>query len=376
MQIISKLQTLLIVAAMAAGTFASADNHGPKIGGFIDAQYKFEKGPYEINSTSYTGRDNTFAVFQGALTFSHEMGNSSVHVDLAFSNYSAMGTATTGFSTVNNRSQAFVMNKYDNGLWWKLGQWDTIYGLDANDVIDTPFNTVSLHRYVLPVTHQGLLLGYKMGDLGFNFHLSNSNQTTPEQTSNKTAGVTTTSADAAKGEMGVKFTYANDMMNGRLGYMMQQYDGDAKYNITGGTESLSNETTLDLGLGAMFGAIGVDFQYVSISNFGGLSKNTAGKDADAVANLMLQAKYAMGKHSFALRFETLENYNIVTGMGGNTLGQENDFKAQRIALGMTHKCNDHMMLKADVFQDTLEDKGTETKDDSALGAAISASYRF
>lgn len=149
----------LAMGILFAGSVASAE--GVKVGGFVAPAFMWTKGTA-----------NTFAVPDGAIYLSHSMDMAEVMVDVPFSLTSATGNA---LALGGSKAQAYISHKWENGLSWKLGQFDGIYGYARNDMANWAFAQDSLLRSNFqPITHTGLLLGYSFSDmLGLNILFAN-----------------------------------------------------------------------------------------------------------------------------------------------------------------------------------------------------------
>ncbi len=150
-----KLTTLS--AVLASSSAFAAD--GLKIGGFVDGAY--QSG----------GSTSAFFLHDAALYLGKTMGMGEVMIDIPVNNSGASNT----FTLAGTKAQAFVHWKYDNGFNWRLGQFDSLYGYEANDSADRIFAVSSnVSGLFMPYTHTGLKVGYEMSDaLGFDVLLAN-----------------------------------------------------------------------------------------------------------------------------------------------------------------------------------------------------------
>jgi hypothetical protein len=133
-----------------------------KMSGFVDANYRWRN----LGQSS-----EAFRISDGALYFSKDMSNAKVMIDLPFSG----GSSTTNtFSIATTQAQAWISHKCDWGITTKFGQFDGIFGYEANDSADRIFNLSGLLATGTPVTHTGLLFNYMFTDMtGMNFYVSN-----------------------------------------------------------------------------------------------------------------------------------------------------------------------------------------------------------
>jgi hypothetical protein len=157
-----------IVMALAAVALASgsvrASEVSAKAGGFVDAQFNM----------SNAGTTNGFSVNDGALYLTAETGTTSVNIDLPFFS-DAFGSGDNSFTFATTKAQAFFMKKYDTGGCWKLGQFDTIFGFEANDSPDIQYSHQGLiFANILPLTHTGLHYMHTFGkELTLNLIVAN-----------------------------------------------------------------------------------------------------------------------------------------------------------------------------------------------------------
>lgn len=148
---------------LLSGAARAAEGEGLKVGGFVDAQYNWQK---------QTGSDtSSFGVHDGALYLGKTMGMGEVMVDIPF----AYSGTTNEFKVGKDKAQAFVSWKYENGFGWKMGQFDSLYGAEANDSVDNVFSGTGKIKEFMPTTHTGLQVSYEMSDLlGLHLVVANS----------------------------------------------------------------------------------------------------------------------------------------------------------------------------------------------------------
>jgi len=150
--------TSLVLASVAAGQAYAATDTSLKLGGFVDAQ---------VQSSTNPGLARGFLVNDGALYLSTGSSNLEAMLDLPFRLVNA-GSGSFEFATL--KTQAYVASKYSNGLRWKLGQFDTSYGFEANDTVNVVFTRQgSVKSFTDPFVHAGFQLGY---DITNNFAIN------------------------------------------------------------------------------------------------------------------------------------------------------------------------------------------------------------
>ena len=140
----------IVVSGLLLATSLIAE--GTKVSGFVDAQYHWVKD----------GANQGFLVNDGALYINHDAGVCTAMIDVPFN---SKDTALTGanFSIAAAKMQAFVSHKYNSGLGWKLGQFDSPFGLEANDSKDTAMARTGIVKTVLPAVITGAGVDYSLG---------------------------------------------------------------------------------------------------------------------------------------------------------------------------------------------------------------------
>lgn len=205
-----------LMSAVLVGTTALAAD-GIKLGGFVDAQYHWEK-----DST------NTFGLGDGAIYLGKTMGMGEVMVDVPFAIGSGASIDAGGGNMVElvapgmmlggERAQAWVSWKYDNGFMWKLGQFDGWFGFEGNDSVDRFFTAQGKVSSATPTAHHGLALGYDFSDaMGLMLFVGNEDGMAKMTTGKVDSGLKlSTSMDGFNASLGAYFTAAategSDMM--------------------------------------------------------------------------------------------------------------------------------------------------------------------
>jgi hypothetical protein len=140
---------------------------GVKVGGFVDAQYHW------VKDAAHEG----FTVNDGAVYLNADLAACSAVVDIPFrGNYTATSTTTPAmFELAGSKTQAYVSHKYDMGASWRLGQWDSPFGIDGNDTKDVALSRRNIvAENMLPTVFAGALLGFDVNkDMGVNFFVAN-----------------------------------------------------------------------------------------------------------------------------------------------------------------------------------------------------------
>ena len=217
-----KNQLGLMSLVFIGGSAIGAD--GIKLGGFVDAQYMWQKAA-----------TNSFGVADGAIYLGKSLGAGEVMVDMPFTFVSNSTNATPGVPPGNailagfDKAQAWVSWKYDNGLGWKLGQFDTIFRFEGNDSVDNFFASGSIFGAHFAPTSTGLLLSYDVSDtLAVNAVVADP----------AGAGVMTD----GKPDIGFKISSKMDALSASVGGMFMQ--SDWIFNVIAGTKM--DKTAVDL----------------------------------------------------------------------------------------------------------------------------------
>ena len=321
---------ILSLAALMGASFANASEL--KVGGFVDAQY-------QTRSFSSINERNSFLINDGNFTFEKEQGNANFYLAIPFRGGSSSTTTTsavTGLPVTTNNSnftvgantaQAFVGYKYNDKLSWKLGQFASLYGFEANETSEISFTTQGLVKTFTPATHDGLAATFNM---------------------NKDAGITAMVANhynqgaigGLKPDYGIKIFNNPSWYRASLGVLA---DDKATAN---------NERAIyDIMLGKTMGAMAVDAEVVVKSL--GSSNGWAG---------LLNDVYAINdKLSGAVRVE-YENK------------MDNNFKNQfELGVGPTYALSKELICKADFYlisQNNYITTGTQKN------FAVGAVYKF
>lgn len=227
-----KAVVVLCGLALAAPTFAADAGGGFKVGGFVDAQFGWNSVPASLKG---------FNVTDGAIKVMHEMGGSSFLLDVPFMSLAATSNA---FVLGSTKAQAFVKHKYDGGVWWQLGQFDSIFGAEPNDTDENFFASLNaMDRSINFFTHTGLALGYTSG--GMQLTLVGANL--------RDKGLNTNNANAM--DVAAQIKLVSGSMNVRAGFL---------FNFLGAT----NGHILDVGAGMKMGDLALDAGFMMLLGLG------------------------------------------------------------------------------------------------------------
>jgi len=244
-----------LMGAMFVGGAAFAAD-GIKLGGFVNPVYNWAKG---------TPATNTFGINDGAIYLGKTLGMGEVMVDMPFSS-NVMGDGSVDIVAGFAKAQAYVNWKYENGFSWRLGQWDTPFGVEANDSADRFFSKAGGIKAHLPTVHSGLLIGYDFSDtMGLHLIVANPHDTGLMTDGNPDYGAKlSTNMDGMKAALG--FLYKTPAV-GDSTWLVDVVVGTQMDMLTADIQALiRKDSNLGLGLHLGYGVtedmkLGVRFEY-------------------------------------------------------------------------------------------------------------------
>ncbi|MBI1862384.1 MAG: hypothetical protein HYR96_15840 [Deltaproteobacteria bacterium] len=287
----------VVGALLIVGNVHAADT---KVSGFVDAQYHWKSD----------GTGDGFTVDDGAVYINSEMGVCSATVDVPFQSKAASGA----FSIATNKMQAYVGHKYNMGVGWKMGQYDTPFGLEANDANNRVFVRKGIvGTNILPVVQTGVLIDYAIGGTKLNLLVGNEH----DKGTNPAGG---------QPEFGAVVNMAFGSMNLDLGFLGQSktagmtylIDAVLKYGMgqlnigvefamkndptspTSTAPGASANSNSQMGIGALIGFAMTDTMSLD-ARFGYLSKATVGAGTttgavvDSAMDIAVGPSFAMSK---------------------------------------------------------------------------------
>ena len=237
-----------VMSFMVLSGAAFAADEGIKVGGFVDAQFQWSKNKTTKPAKVANPATNRFLVNDGAIYVGKTWGNGAeVLVDLPFSSVGTTTAITPGLS----KGQAFAKWQYENGFQWKMGQFDGLYGLEAQDTKDVVFSDQGLLYGYTPETHVGLDVGYAMSEmLNIHFLVADKQDTSNMPNSSPDLGVKVeTKMDAATAGVGALFFPGRNAAGGstgKRGYLVSATAGTKMAGVAADLELLFKK----LGLGA------------------------------------------------------------------------------------------------------------------------------
>lgn len=277
---------------IAGGLFslsAFAADEGVTLGGYVDAGYSAVM--QDKNGTNVVKDNNGFLVREGAVYLGKKWSDWEVFGDFSFMSVPAAPNAAMTLGV----SQAYVSNMMENGMHWKLGKFDGMFGYYAGKM-DSHAHHLTDMGYIqqayLPRSHTGWAGGYSFSDmLKLSVVIANDDETFggPATVAN--------SSGSHHLDAGVVVNADFDMFDADVGvlFLTGEDSGPAK-NELGYVASLALNAKLSMVNLGVFGVFAKDDQADSDSDFG--IGGVAGFDVNDKAGLDVRAEYvAMGKNS-------------------------------------------------------------------------------
>jgi hypothetical protein len=208
----NKYGMLVVGGLLSLGAFAA--DEGVTLGGYADAGYiwSHQKGDSDVGG---------FVVREGAVYVGKKFGEWQVFGDFAFGQkFNQNGTLLV--------SQAFVSTSMDNGLSWKLGKFDGLFGAYAGTVDSWTYRLTDkgLLQGYSPTSHTGWAGSYSLSDmLKVTALVANDSDTKTSDfngTRNADLGVVVNAdLDAVKADVGALFTTGHGAgSDSKLGYLV------------------------------------------------------------------------------------------------------------------------------------------------------------
>lgn len=316
-------------AFSALAITATAQAEPVAVTGFVDAAYRTRS----VLDSSQRG----FFINDGALYLDHKSGDSEMKLDIPFS------TGTTTLDGVNNsfasntinlfqyKGQAYIGYKLPFGVRMKVGQFDALFGYEANDSVERKFSGFDLVSYsFLSFTHSGVNFGYDL-PMGISIDAVVGNSTNSDSSTFSNPGGTE-GADR-KHEMGIIVSYKNAMFHGGVGYKSD----DASLV----TDREKNDKTLMVLAGVNIDKATADVEFYN--------KKYETQD-DAATGVAVHVNYAATEAlGLSARYSTVSKNNFFNMYSANDLG-----------LGMQYAATKDLSIHADYYQKSV--KATSTAD--------------
>ena len=314
-------------AASATRSPASTSDSSTTISGFADVGYSW------IDEDSF---NSGFRLFAGSLMVEHKFQDSRFYLDLPIKWAGPLDTdndgiadsaATNNFDLAKEKAQLYLEHKV--GEWTlTLGQFDSIYGYEANDAADNFFARLAwVGINVSHGTHNGLMLAHQRGPWSLNLIASDA---------------------VGKGSLG----NTSPEYGGMIGYTQENgylKFGYIEYSDHGDPMRFSE---ILMGLMRDHWELHLELDHV----------DQVGQQDDTQAFLVSFTSQANDKWAWGLRFEGTSDY-------------PGTYRRMDQTAGLKRTVNDHLVVKLDYRHSKSQSTqgATESKEDSA---ALSAVYRF
>jgi hypothetical protein len=95
--------------------------------------------------------------------------------------FTSTGATSTAFTFADAYGQAYVFQAPPTGFQWRVGQFDSDFSLEPNDLPDGFFATHGVIYAALPSTHVGFLAGYEFGKWSVTLLVANTRETSAPQ---------------------------------------------------------------------------------------------------------------------------------------------------------------------------------------------------
>ncbi len=305
------------------------------VSGFVDAQHRWRSArQYNLG----------FVLQDAALYLTSVSGPFQAKLDVPFSMKSADSTTgnglTTDFAVAKTRAQAYVQYQPQTNLRVKVGQFDTSYGIEANDTVDNFFSRQGhVYTYCDPFVHTGIQAAYDFNSL---------------MTVNALFG---NPADTGVGEgknpqSGLQAVY-NGTVRGSLGFLYQFSDPNQR------SEFYYSGT-----IGTSLGAFSIDFE-AALTRIPG-STYTGGYLAQAIYSISDQV--SAGFRGEIIRSRAKREYSDASTAPTSD-------RQYTIAIGPSFKLSERVKLRTDY---TYQWDRDPTSEPSLImhGANASLVYRF
>ena len=326
-----KQNALVVLSALTLSTVASADD-AAKFGGFVDAQTtvgtakfaKTDNGTYRLSNK----------INDGALYFSKSLGGGSAAIDLPFN---LITSGATNLNFANSQAQAYVNYGYSNGVSWRMGQFDGIFGLERNDSKDVLFTEVGqIRKLAQPIVHTGLMVGYELSKtLNFQALVTSVADTGP---------LTITSRNNAAGnktyEYGGKISYS-DAFRLSLGTLMHKVRDVALVGAT--NASNESESYINVTAGTKVDHLNLDVEYTTKSYYAASTITPNRKEKVTGSAIGAIASYELNDSTnVAARFQTLSKIDA------------SHYSMMEVTVGPQFQMTKDLRVKADLTMSSMK----------------------
>lgn len=372
----------VVAALLVSASFANAQEGKLSFSGFADlrfSNYTIEKdGP----NVSTANAESGFGVEDGAFYVGYAKNNWSLFLDAPFrreknsDDGGVAGTTGNGSNGSNilfggDKAQVYAKYMIMEGLHFQVGQWDTIFGIEANDSKDRLFGKTSLvFDQMVPVTHTGALLGW--AGHGFHAKAMAANANGKGTLGNNAPAAANDTSGNNKTEYGAAFGWANEMFRAQLGYLSRSTN-----KVNSAPLKHDSRTLTDVTFGVTWEALTVDLEYAMIDD---PSKNTLTTNAAVAAESTDSEKDGTGLlalvgYKFTDEFSLGVRYEMLTNDPGLS-AQWKDATAYGVVVH--HKLDENFQARAEYNMYSYDNISTAATakdwDESRFNLALLASF--
>ncbi len=324
-----------MVATPAPGPMSPASEvrHSFNFDAFVDANARITSRNYLYDNGSDLNRG--FSIKSGALMLTGDLSKQTrAVVELPF--FTAENAGTNALTFAQGYAQAYAAYTMASlPLTFKMGQYASFFGLEANDSRDRFFTQESAAKtYITPWTHMGVQVGWasegttKFSVLG---QVANSNTVTSGTNSIGALGDNNV-------EVGVQGRIDTGMAYGALGISYSRAQTLPTISNVA-IDSNDTNTLIELMGGMNMGSFNWGLQLDS--------KKTAGFKDSAFALTLLGAYQMSADLGLGARIQTLSNTPASMTIGGNSAMIEIN-NAYGIAVGPSYKLDNNLTIRGDL----------------------------
>jgi len=202
--------------------------------GYVDIQYTLGRGNVDLNGLyKRDGEGNSFSIYQGSLMLNDSFDSGEFVLDIPFRTTTTNPQQTNSLELATQEAQAFIEYEYSTSVFWRLGQFDSFYGLEENDTTEIFFPRKSGIFTMTPTTQTGFLVGWTNTIWKAQFVIGNADQV-GKQNPNDTH------------EVGAQLGWQNKHSSFDLSFLMVGHRGN--YQLNGGAISRDRQARLLLSL--------------------------------------------------------------------------------------------------------------------------------
>ena len=244
--------SILLIMTFANYSLANNKSLSYKFSGYLDMRMNAIDNDENPNTASSGNPESGFSIEEAALYALAEGNDFSLFLDLPLSREEVNSVSNTNELVLGeDRAQAYLKLLLKNNINLIMGQFDSPYGVEANDSKDRLFaKTGLLYDHAIPVTHTGVSLEATMDQVMWKLLVANSN--------NKGSLGSSPNEDNQY-EYGFAFGFNNEKLKTQIGYLTRPIEK----NPGAGNGS---RNMIDLMLGVKFEKVILDFEWAQVKN--------------------------------------------------------------------------------------------------------------